>query len=110
MAIYINSNISSIDAQRNLAHTQLALQQNLSHLSSGMRINNAADDAAGLAVSTQLEAQVQSFDQASRNANDGISMVQTADGALNQYSSILQRARQLAVEAANGTLSTTDRS
>lgn len=109
MSIYINSNIASIDAQRNLARTQVSLQKNLQHLSSGLRINSAADDAAGLSVSEHLRAQEVSFDQASRNANDGISLVQTADGALNQVSGILQRARTLAVESASGTVSNSDR-
>ena len=109
MAIYINSNIASVDAQRNLARTQVNLARNLGHLSSGMRINSAADDAAGLSISEQLRAQIRSFDQASRNANDGISLVQTADGALNQVSGILQRARELAVESANGTVTNNDR-
>ena len=109
MSIYINSNIASIDAQRNLSRTQVNLQKNLQHLSSGLRINSAADDAAGLSISEQLRAQIRSFDQAGRNANDGISLVQTADGALNQVSGILQRGRELAIESANGTVTNADR-
>ena len=109
MSIYINSNIASIDAQRNLARTQVSLQRNLQHLSSGLRINSAADDAAGLSISSGLQAQVTSLNQAGRNANDGISLVQTADGALNQVTSILHRGRQLAVESASGTITNSDR-
>ena len=109
MSIVINTNIASIDAQRNLSQTQQRLQQNLSHLSSGLRVNTAADDAAGLAISQGLQAQTVSLDQASRNANDGISLVQTANGALTQVSAILQRGRQLATEAANGTVTNADR-
>ena len=111
MAISINSNISSLNAQRNLSKTQSSLQTSLQRLSSGLRINSAADDAAGLAISTTMNAQVRSMNQATRNANDGISLVQTADGALNETTNILTRMRELAVQSASGTLNNaTDRS
>ncbi len=110
MSISINSNISSLNAQRNLGKTQASLQTSLQRLSSGLRINSAADDAAGLGISTLMNAQVRSMNQATRNANDGISLVQTADGSLNETTSILTRMRELAVQSANGTLnSATDR-
>jgi flagellin len=104
MSIVINSNISSLIAQNNLSKTQSSLQTSLQRLSSGLRINSAADDAAGLAIATTMNAQVQSMNQATRNANDGISLVQTADGALNETSNILTRMRELAVQSASGTL------
>ena len=104
MSLIINSNISSLIAQNNLSKTQSSLQTSLQRLSSGLRINSAADDAAGLAIATTMNAQVQSMNQATRNANDGISLVQTADGALNETSNILTRMRELAVQSASGTL------
>jgi len=111
MAISINSNISSLNAQRNLSKTQSSLQTSLQRLSSGLRINSAADDAAGLAIATTMNAQVRGMNQATRNANDGISLVQTADGALNETTNILTRMRELAVQSASGTLNdATDRS
>lgn len=106
----INTNINAMEAQRNLSLTSLALSQSIQRLSSGLRINSAADDAAGLAISDKLSAQVNGLNQAARNAQDGISMIQTADGALNEVSSMLQRMRELAVQASNGTLSNSDRS
>jgi flagellin len=110
MAISINSNISSLNAQRNLSKTQSALQTSLQRLSSGLRINSAADDAAGLAIATTMNAQVRGMNQATRNANDGISLIQTADGALNETTNILTRMRELAVQSASGTLNdATDR-
>ena len=110
MAISINSNISSLNAQRNLSKTQSQLATSLQRLSSGLRINSAADDAAGLAIATTMNSQVKSMNQATRNANDGISLLQTADGALNETSNILTRMRELAVQSASGTLNdTTDR-
>ncbi len=110
MSISINSNISSLNAQRNLSKTQATLQTSLQRLSSGLRINSAADDAAGLGISTLMNAQVRSMNQATRNANDGISLVQTADGSLSETTSILTRMRELAVQSANGTLNNaTDR-
>jgi flagellin len=109
MPLRINSNLSSINAQRGLASVTTRLERNYSHLSSGLRIVNAADDAAGLGISERMRAQVRSLTQAQRNANDGISMVQTAEGALNEVSNILIRMRELAVEANNGTTSDADK-
>jgi flagellin len=110
MALSINTNVSSLTAQRNLSKSQASLQISLQRLSSGLRVNSAADDSAGLAISTTMNAQVRSMNQATRNANDGISLVQTADGALNETTNILTRMRELAVQSASGTLNdTTDR-
>ena len=109
MALYLQTNPASLEAQRNLANTQRALGQNFQRLSSGYRINSAADDAAGLGVSEQLRAAVRSYAVAERNTNGGLSMVQTADSALGQIGSMLQRMRELAVEGANGDLQSTDR-
>ncbi len=109
MSISVNSNISSLNAQRNLNKTQMSLQGNLSRLSTGLRINSAADDAAGLAISERFRAQISSLNQASRNANDGISLLQTAEGALNEISGVLTRMRELATQSANGTLTSSDR-
>ena len=104
MALIVNTNVASLNAQRNLSATQLDMSRVLSHLSSGMRITSAADDAAGLAISEELKAQILSTSQAGRNANDGVSISQVADGALEQVGNLLSRMRQLAVESANGTL------
>jgi flagellin len=109
MGLRINTNLASLDAQRNLANVTNLLAGNFRRLSTGLRINTAADDAAGLAMSERLRAQIASLDQASRNANDGVSLVQTAEGALDDVSSILDRMRALAVEAGNGTLSDQDK-
>jgi flagellin len=109
MAQIINTNIASLTAQRNLNTSQSALQISLARLSSGLRINSAKDDAAGLAISDRLTTQINGLDQARRNANDGISLAQTAEGALNQTGDILQRIRQLAIQSANATNSATDR-
>ncbi len=109
MSFRINTNIDALQAQRNLDLTSLSLSQSIQRLSSGLRINSAADDAAGLAISEKLNAQVNGLNQAARNAQDGISMIQTADGALNEVSAMLQRMRELAVQASNDTLSTSDR-
>ena len=108
MSVRIFTNIDALDAQRNLSSTALTFSKSVEKLSSGLRINRAADDAAGLAISQKLQAQVTSLNQAQRNAQDGISMVQTAEGALNEVHSMLQRIRELAVEAANSTLSSED--
>src|SRR5689334_14308670 len=97
----IRTNVASLDAQRNLSNTQNALQSSVSHLSAGMRITKAGDDSAGLGISTNLEAQVSSYNQASRNANDGISVAQTAEGALNEVSNILSRLRELTMQASS---------
>ena len=108
MGLRVNSNISSINAQRNLASITARLSENFRRLSTGLRISVAADDAAGLAISERLRSQIRSLDQAKRNANDGISLVQTAEGALNEVSSILTRLRELSIQSANGTMSGTD--
>ena len=110
MALNVNTNVTSIIAQRNLNRTQSMQQKSLERLSTGMRINSAADDSAGLAISTKFKSQLRSMDQAQRNANDGISLIQTAEGALDQMGDILGRARELAVQSSNGTLTTSDRS
>ncbi len=104
MGLRVNSNTASINAQRNLANTTTNLQKSLQRLSSGLRITRAADDAAGLAISENFRADVRSLGQAQRNANDGISLLQIAEGALNEVSGILVRQRELAIQAANGTL------
>jgi flagellin len=104
------SNISSLRAQRNLNKTSDALSQNINRLSSGLRINRAGDDAAGSAISSQMTAYEQGLKQASRNSNDGVSLIQTAEGALNEMTGIVQRMRELAVQASNeGTMDTTER-
>ncbi|MEZ4330354.1 MAG: flagellin [Myxococcota bacterium] len=109
MGLRVNSNISSINAQRNLVNTTDRLQKSLQRLSSGLRISRAADDAAGLGISESFRAEIRSLQQAQRNANDGISLLQIAEGALNETSSILIRLRELAIQAANGTLGATER-
>jgi flagellin len=108
MSIDINTNIASIDAQRNLSTTQLSLNKSMQRLSSGLRINSAADDAAGMAISENMQANIGSMTQAVQNANDGISMTETAEGALNETSAILINMRQLATQASNGTMSSSD--
>jgi len=105
----VNTNVASLNAQRNLSKTQVSLNQSLQRLSSGLRINSAADDAAGLAISEGMKAQVRSMNQATRNANDGVSMVQVAEGSLNEVSNILGRMRELATQAATGTLDSAQR-
>ncbi len=109
MGLRVNSNVSSINAQRNLANTTLGLQKSLQRLSSGLRITRAADDAAGLAISEAFRADIRSIAQAQRNANDGISLLQIAEGALNEVSGLLIRQRELAIQAANGTLGQAER-
>ncbi len=109
MALMINSNIPSLNAQRNLSKTQQGLDKSLQRLSSGLRINSAKDDAAGLAISDRMTAQIRGLTQAARNANDGISMAQTAEGALQETSNLLQRMRELAVQSANDTNTSADR-
>jgi flagellin len=104
----INTNIEALNAQRNLTATASKYASSVEKLSSGLRINRAADDAAGLAISERLQAQVTGLNQAQRNAQDGVSMVQTAEGALNEVHSMLQRIRELAVEAGNSTLGQSD--
>src|SRR5947209_10850525 len=109
MSLRINTNIEAYDAHRQLAATSDALAQSMERLSSGLRINRAADDAAGLAITEKLQAQIGGLDQAQRNAQDAVSLVQTAEGSLQEVHSMLQRVRELAVEYENGTLSSSDR-
>jgi flagellin len=105
----INTNSYSLNAQRNLSASQGALATSMQRLSSGLRINSAKDDAAGLAIATKMDSQVRGMNVAIRNANDAISLTQTADGALGKVSDALQRMRELAVQSANGTNGTEDR-
>ena len=109
MASTINTNISSMTAQRNLGTSQMSLSTAIQRLSSGLRINSAKDDAAGLAISERFTTQIRGLQQAARNANDGISLAQTAEGAMRGASNILQRVRELAVQSANATNSASDR-
>lgn len=109
MGLRVNTNIASLTAQRNLSVATGRLQGNYSRLASGLRIAVAADDAAGLAISERMRSQIRSYSVASRNAQDGVSLAQTAEGALNEVSGILNRLRELSMQAANGTLSDSDR-
>lgn len=109
MGLRINTNIASLTAQRNLFGVSARLQRNYARLASGLRIATAADDAAGLGISERMRAKIRSYAAAGRNAQDGISLVQTAEGALNEVSNQLSRLRELATQSANGTLTTTDR-
>jgi flagellin len=109
MGLRVNTNIYSMTAQRNLGNASERIAGNFARLSSGLRIATAADDAAGLGVSERMRSQIRSLGQASRNAQDGISLAQTAEGALNEVSSNLIRMRELAIQAANETLSDEDR-
>lgn len=109
MAAVINTNVPSLTAQRNLGVSQNSLNTSLQRLSSGLRINSAKDDAAGLAISERFTAQIRGMDQARRNANDGVSIAQTGEGALSQMGDLLQRVRELAVQSANATNSASDR-
>ncbi len=109
MGLRVNTNVLSLTAQRNLASVTSRLAGNFARLSSGMRITTAADDAAGLGISERMRAQIRSQDQAGRNAQDGISLVQTAESALGESTSNLARMREISVQAANGTLNTGDR-
>ena len=109
MGLRVNTNIASLNAQRSLSRTTERLQANFRRLSTGLRIATAADDAAGLAISERFRAQIRSTQQAVRNAQDGISMTQTGEGALNEVSNILIRMRELSIQAANGSVSSTDR-
>ncbi|MDY0398881.1 MAG: flagellin, partial [Desulfuromonas thiophila] len=110
MALTINTNVASLNAQRNLGASQADLNKSMQRLSSGLRINSAKDDAAGLAISDRMTSQIRGLNQAVRNANDGISLAQTAEGAMQETTNILQRMRELAVQSANDTNSATDRS
>jgi flagellin len=105
----INTNLVSLNAQRNLSMSQSSLSTSMQRLSSGLRVNSAKDDAAGLAIAERMTSQVRGMNVAMRNANDGISMAQVGEGALGKVSDILQRMRELAVQSANGTNSTSDR-
>lgn len=109
MSSVINTNISSLNSQRNLSSSQASLATSIQRLSSGLRINSAKDDAAGLAISDRMTSQINGMTQATRNANDGVSMAQTAEGALSSSGDILQRIRQLAVQSSNATNSSSDR-
>lgn len=109
MASVINTNTASLNAQRNLSTSQSALSTSLQRLSSGLRINSAKDDAAGLAISERFTSQIRGLDQAKRNANDGVSLLQTAEGSLQSTGDILQRVRELAVQSSNATNSAGDR-
>jgi len=110
MSIFVNTNIASLNAQRNLSASTDSLKTSLQRLSSGKRVNSAADDPAGMAISQTMTMQVNGNNQGIRNANDGISMAQTAEGALGQIQNNLQTIRQIAVQASNGTVSDTNRS
>ena len=109
MALSINTNVASLNAQRNVAKSQEGLATSLQRLSTGLRINSAKDDSAGLAISERFSSQIRGLNQAARNANDGISLVQTAEGALTEVGNNLQRIRELAVQASNGTNTQVDR-
>ncbi|WP_019676406.1 flagellin [Arsukibacterium perlucidum] len=109
MALYVNSNISALNAQRQLMNSGNALDTSFKRLSSGLRINSAADDAAGLQISDRLESQIQGLGQGNRNANDGISLAQTAEGAMEEMTAMLQRVRTLSQQSANGSNTGEDR-
>ena len=109
MGLRINTNVASLNAQRNLSGTKLAMDKTLEKLASGQRINRAGDDAAGLAISENLKAQMRGLSQAERNAQDGVSLVQIAEGALSEVSNILIRLRELSVQAASDTIGSTER-
>lgn len=109
MALTINTNVPSLNAQRNLGKSQTDLSRSMQRLSSGLRINSAKDDAAGLAISDRMTSQIRGLNQAARNSNDGISLAQTAEGALQETTNILQRMRELAIQSANDTNSASDR-
>lgn len=108
MGLRISTNVAAITANRHMSQVSEALARNYEHLATGRRIARAADDAAGVAISSRIKARIRSLDQATRNAQDGISLVQTADGSLAELEDILSRMRQLAVQAGNGTLSSQD--
>ena len=109
MALGINTNVASLSAQNQLSNSQKLNDQALERLSSGLRINSAKDDAAGLAISTRFQAQISGLNVAQRNANDGISLAQTTEGALEEITNNLQRIRELSVQSANATNSESDR-
>ncbi|MEW7864229.1 flagellin [Aeromonas diversa] len=109
MSFFINTNVSSLNSQRNLMNTNKALDTSYNRLASGLRINSAKDDAAGLQISNRLTSQINGLEQGNRNANDAISLAQTAEGAMEEVTSMLQRMRVLAEQSANGTNNTSDR-
>ncbi len=109
MSLTVNTNVEALDAQRNLNSTEMALSTSMERLSSGLRINSAADDVAGYAINQQLQGQVNGLNQASQNAAEAVSLAQTAQGALTETEQMLQRVRELAVQYANGTNSETDK-
>ncbi|MBL0544327.1 flagellin [Aeromonas jandaei] len=109
MSMYINTNVSSLNAQRNMMNTNKSLDTSYTRLASGLRINSAKDDAAGLQISNRLTSQINGLDQGNRNANDGISLAQTAEGAMDEVTGMLQRMRTLAQQSANGSNSDKDR-
>ena len=108
MSLTINTNLEAINAQRNLQNTENMLSNTMQRLASGLRINSAADDVAGYAISERMQGQVNGLNQAIQNIQDGVSLAQTAQGAINDVMQMLQRIRELAVEYANGTTSSTD--
>ena len=109
MPLYVNTNVASLFAQRNVTRSTMQQGKALERLSTGLRINSAADDAAGLAISDRFRSRIRSMEQAQRNANDGVSVIQTAEGSLEQMTGIIHRLRELAVQSANGSLTDTDR-
>ena len=109
MGLYINTNVSSLNAQRNMMNSTKSLDTSYTRLASGLRINSAKDDAAGLQISNRLTSQINGLDQGNRNANDGISLAQTAEGAMDEVTGMLQRMRTLAQQSANGSNSDSDR-
>src|SRR6478752_5423969 len=109
MGMRVTTNVAAVNAQRNLGASQVNIQDSLAKLSSGSRINKAADDAAGLAISENLKAAIRSTRQANRNANDGISMVQTAEGGLNEIGNIIVRMRELGIQASSDTIGDKER-
>ncbi|WP_039036206.1 flagellin N-terminal helical domain-containing protein, partial [Shewanella sp. ECSMB14102] len=109
MAISVNTNVTSLSSQKNLNNANSALKTSMERLSSGLRINSAKDDAAGLQISNRLTSQINGLDVAQRNANDGISIAQTAEGAMQESTNILQRMRDLSLQSANGSNSAEDR-
>lgn len=109
MSLSVRTNVSSLAAQSNLSRTSGELSKSISRLSSGLRVQSAADDAAGLAISEDFKASIRSLDQAKRNANDGVSLIQTAEGGLKEVSGLLSRMRELSVQSRNGTVNTSQR-
>src|ERR671928_395709 len=109
MGLRINNNVEALDAHRQLSATSEKLSKSMERLSSGYRINHAADDAAGLAISEKMRGQITGLAQAQRNAQDGVSLVQTGEGALNEVHAMLQRVRELRVQYGNDTLNATDK-